>query len=238
MRFLIIAFGLLLPLLACAEGDASKSKSASDVKAKAEQMAAKPKPVKTFKEGEHYTVIKGQPKPAKTGKIKVEELFWYGCGHCYKFEPVAHHWLASKADDVQFMRTPAMWRGTRDAKDQMWLHAKLYYTAVAMGAGEKLHSAFFDSMHKKNMRLTDPAEVEKVVNEQGMDGKLFVATMSSFAVEAQVAQGEQRQKAYKISGTPELVVGGYYHISSRKAGSHEKMFEVVDYLVSKVRSER
>ena len=237
MRFLTLVFGLVLPLLACAEGDAPKANSQAEPAAKV-QKAVKAKPKSSFKEGKHYSVIKGQPKPSGTGKIKVEELFWYGCGHCYKFESVAHHWLDSKADDVKFVRTPAMWRGTRDAKDTMWLHAKLYHTAVAMGAVDKLHIVFFEAMHKKNMRLTDPAEIEKVVNEQGLDGKLFVATMDSFAVEAQVAQGESRQKSYKITGTPELVVGGYYHISSRKAGSHEKMFEVADFLVDKIRSER
>ena len=28
----------------------------------------------------------------RPGKIEVAEFFWYGCGHCYTFEPVIGQW--------------------------------------------------------------------------------------------------------------------------------------------------
>lgn len=217
MRILIAFMVSLLPLFAIAEDKAE--------------------PVK-FEEGKHYTVLSGQPEPAKTGPIDVTELFWYGCGHCYAFEPIIGPWKKTLADDVNFTRSPAMWRMRRDPPDAMWTHAKLYYTASALGELEKLHPVFFEAMHKKNKRLVSKDEIAALVTAQGLDGKAFVETMDSFAVNAQVNLADKRQKDYKVSGTPEMVVGGYYHVTTSKAGSQQKMLEIVDYLVDKIRKER
>jgi thiol:disulfide interchange protein DsbA len=217
MRFLVALLGLALPLLASAADEAAK-------------------PV--FEEGKHYTVLSDQPKPAKTGKIEVTELFWYGCGHCYLFEPLIEEWEKTLADDVTLVRSPAMWRQGGSTPDAMWTHAKLYYTASALGQLGKLHRVFFDSMHKFNKRLVNKDEISSLVTAQGLDGEVFVKTMDSFAVNAQVNQADTRQRKYKVSGTPEMVVGGYYHVSTAGAGSQKGMLEVVDFLVEKIRSER
>src|SRR5690606_11991353 len=103
---------------------------------------------------------------------------------------------------------------------------------------DKLHSAFFDAMHKFNKRLINSDEIASVVSAQGLDGEAFVKTMDSFAVNAQVTQADARQRAYKVTGTPELVVSGYYHVSASNAGSQEEMLKVADFLIDKIRSER
>ncbi len=217
MRFLAVILGLALPLFATA--------------AAAPEKAA-------YQEGKQYTVIAGQPKPAKTGKIEVTELFWYGCGHCYTFEPMLVKWESTLGSDVNLVRSPAMWRQRANPADAMWTHARLYYTAKAVGALEKLHGPFFEAMHKNNKMLLDKAEIASVVSAQGLDGQAFVKTMDSFGVNAQVEQADARQRTYKITGTPEMVVGGYYHVSASKAGSQKEMLKVVDFLVNKIKSER
>lgn len=215
MRILAVFLGLVLPLFAYAE-------------------SAKPK----YEEGVHYTVLAGQPKPAKSGDIEVTEMFWYGCGHCYTFEPILQKWKEKVADDVAFSRSPAMWKQRRNPADAMWTHAKLYYTASALGELETLHDAFFKAMHVKNKRLVDKSEIAEVVSAQGVNGETFVKTMDSFAVNSQVTQADARQRNYQITGTPEMVVGGYYHVNASKAGGQQQMLDVVDFLVNKVRSER
>lgn len=209
MRFFIALIMVILPLIACAES-----------------KTAKPE----FVEGQDYTVIPGQPKPPKTGKITATEFYWYGCGHCYKFESLVKKWKKTLADDVEFSASPAIWRPA------MRTHAKLYYTAQSMGVLDKLHQVFFESMHLKGMRLVDLAEIEKVVSEHGVDGKVFVSTMESFAVDAQVKLADSRQKNFRISATPEMVVADYYHVKTK--GSQKRMLEVVDFLIEKLRSER
>lgn len=185
-----------------------------------------------FEEGKHYTVLKNRPKPPAKGPIEVTEMFWYGCGHCYDFEPLLNQWKETLGEDVKFTRSPAIWRGP------MRTHAQMYYTAQALGQLDKLHPAFFEAMHKQNKRLENPAEIEAVVNAAGGDGKAFIQTMDSFAVNSQVTQADKRQRAYNVSGTPELVVGGYYHISTATAGGQKGMLQVADYLIEKLRKER
>lgn len=193
--------------------------------------AADPEPPK-FEEGKHYTVLKNRPKPPAKGPIEVTEMFWYGCGHCYDFEPMLNQWATKLGDDVKFTRSPAIWRGP------MRTHAQLYYTAQALGQLDKLHHLFFEAMHKQNKQLVDTAEIQSTVSGAGVDGTAFVQTMDSFAVNSQVTQADKRQRAYNVSGTPELVVGGYYHISTATAGGQKGMLQVADYLIEKIRSER
>lgn len=213
MRIFAILFALAMPLLVNAGEETAKKT--------------------VFEEGVHYTVISGQPAPAKVGKIKITELFWYGCGHCFHFEPLIHEWEQSLAADVAFSRTPAMWR------DNMEIHAKLYYTAKSLGQLDKLHTAFFDAMMKKGKRLVDNAEISAVVTAAGFDGKVFVDTMNNaFALDAQVNAAKKNAKAWGMTGTPEIVVQGYYHISGKKAGGQKEMLEVVDFLLKKIRSKR
>lgn len=220
MRVLALLFGLALPILAGAQTEATK--------------AAKP----AYEEGVHYTVLSDQPKPSAKGKIEVAEMFWYGCGHCYTFEPLLGAWEKTLAEDVNFIRSPAMWKQRRNPADAMWTHARLYYTASAMGLLDKLHPVFFDAMHRQNMQLINDGEIKALVEKHGVDGQLFLDTMDSFAVNAQVQQADARQRNYRVTGTPEVVVGGYYHVSASKAGGQKEMLQVVDHLVEKIRSER
>jgi len=217
MRFLVALLGLAMPLLACAA-----------------EAPAKPK----YEEGKHYTVLDDQPKPAKTGKIEVTELFWYGCGHCYAFEPLIEAWEKTLAEDAVLVRSPAMWRQGGSVPDAMWTHAKLFYTASALGQLKKLHPVFFEAMHKQNKRLLNKEEISALVTAQGLDGEMFVKTMDSFAVNAQVNQADARQRKYRISGTPEMVVAGYYYVNTSAAGSQKEMLQIVNFLIDKIRSER
>src|SRR5690606_12416261 len=123
--------------------------------------------------------------------------------------------------DVKLVRSPAMWRQARNPADAMWTHARLFYTATARGQLDKLHHVFFDAMHKHNKRLISPDEIKSVVTAQGLDGETFVKTMDSFAVNAQVTQADARQRDYRVTGTPEIVVGGYYHVSAANAGGQK-----------------
>lgn len=226
-------------------------------KEKAEQMAAKAeKPfkhkteaVKTqvpasfnpkggYEEGKHYSVIRGAKKPVFNGSVKVTEMFWYGCGHCYSFESVLKPWKAVKPDFIKFEQSPAMWRQRRPGVpgDLMWTHAKLFYAASAIGGLDKLHSVFFDAMHKEKKLLINPGEIQAVVTSAGLDGKNFTEVMDSFAVNSQVQQADSRQRAYKISATPEIVVADYYLVSASKAGSQKEMLNVVDFLAAKIKA--
>jgi thiol:disulfide interchange protein DsbA len=60
-------------------------------------------------------------------KIEIIEFFWYGCPHCYTFEPVLKKWLETLPANVEFIRQPAVF-------SSLWgKHAKAYFVAEALG---------------------------------------------------------------------------------------------------------
>lgn len=217
MRIAALILGLALPLFASAETETTA-------------------PTKVYEEGKHYTIIAGAKKPTNNQKVKITEVFWYGCGHCFNFEALVHPWTKSLPSYVEFTQSPAMWKQRRPGvpQDMMWTHAKLYYAAKAVQGLDKLHMAFFKAMHTDRKQLLNDAEIAAIVDKAGFDGKNFVGVMNSFAVGGQVKQADDRQRQYKISGTPEVVVADYYHISASKAGSQAEMLKVASYLAEKL----
>ncbi len=60
-----------------------------------------------YVEGTHYNLIVPAVRTADPSKIEIVEFFWYGCGHCYSFEPLLEEWKKDLPDDVAFRPIPA-----------------------------------------------------------------------------------------------------------------------------------
>ena len=184
-----------------------------------------------FVAGEHYDELSSPVYTFSPGKIEVTEFFWYGCGHCYTFEPLINAWSASKPADVALVKSPAMWNGN------MQVHAKIFYTAKALKVFDQVHPAIFDAMHKENKKLLKIDEIEPYFIAAGVDAEKFRKTFDSFGVKSQVQQADARARGAKISGTPELIVDGRYLVSGSKAGGQTGMLQVVNFLIEKIRQE-
>jgi len=184
-----------------------------------------------FDEGTHYIEIPFS-ESLKTGdKVEVREFFWYGCGHCFQLEPLLHNWLEKKPEAAQFVTTPAF-LPKREA------HAKAYYAFEAMGKLEKLHTAFFNALHVDQRKLDTAEAIADFVDEQGEDKKAFLKAFKSFATDHKVKQAMQLGQQYGISSVPTIVIDGRYFTTAGMTGSHEKMLELVDFLVEKIAKER
>jgi thiol:disulfide interchange protein DsbA len=57
----------------------------------------------------------------------------------------------------------------------------------------------------------------------------------SFSVETKMRQSLQALQYYGVDGTPTIIVAGKYRVTAESAGSADKMFDVVDFLVKKER---
>ncbi len=181
--------------------------------------------------GEHYDVI----SPAIRGgdeKIEVTEFFWYGCGHCYNFEPQLAQWKKGLADDVEVVGSPAMWNGL------MEVHAKAFYAAETLGVLDKVHMPLFQALNVDRKRLASEDELADLFAANGVPEEEFRKAFNSFGVGSQVRQANSRARAARIAGTPEMMVAGKYRISTRKAGSQANMLKIAEYLIEKERSER
>ncbi len=212
-KFLSIML-LCLPLWACAE----EAPSASDA---------------DYAEGIDYAAVLPPLAGASDGKVKVVELFWYGCPHCFQFEPHIHKWLQSKPANVEFERIPAVFKKDGKPNPSWEIHARAYYTADVMGVVEKVHAPLFDAIHVKKQRPYTQEALRTIFVAQGVDGEDFDATFNSFAVSGLVANAIRKTEEYGIDGVPTLAVQGKYRTGGRMAGSYDNMLKIVDYLVAK-----
>ena len=46
-------------------------------------------------EGQHYQTLTPPVAVGRGSDVVVTEFFWYGCGHCYTFEPMLTAWASS-----------------------------------------------------------------------------------------------------------------------------------------------
>ena len=177
-----------------------------------------------------YVELTNPVPVAVPGKIEVVELFWYGCPHCYAFEPKVNPWAEKLPSDVNFVRIPAMFGGAWD------IHGQLFLTLEAMGVESKVHSAVFEAIQVEKKRLTTPEEMAEFVTTQGIDKDKFLATYNSFAIKGQINKARELAKKYEISGVPTMIVNGKYRFDVGSAGGAEQALQLADKLIDKERA--
>lgn len=182
-----------------------------------------------IEEGFDYRVLPA-PQPVETkGKVEVIEFFWYGCPHCYDFEPELKAWLKRQPKDVSFRKVPVAFR------DDFIPHSQLFYALEAMGKGDALNDKVMYAMHKENKRLMTENDIADWVAAQGVDRNAFLASYRSFAVVSKARAAKQMADTYRIDGVPTIVMQGRYVTSPSIAGTKAKSIVVMDHLEDKIR---
>lgn len=180
-----------------------------------------------FNEGVEYERIKTPVKTSDPGKVVVTEMFWYGCPHCYRFEPYIEKWKQNIPQDVVFEQLPSV-------LNPSWMeHARAYFALEAMGAVDKVHQKFFTAIHLQNKRLNSLDTIAAFVADQGVDEKAFRNHYHSFPIDSKVRKSRQTEKKYGHGGVPAIIVNGKYRTSASLAGSNANMIKVIDFLVKK-----
>ena len=178
-----------------------------------------------FVEGTDYQAINPPVETTQPDKVVVTEVFWYGCPHCYRFEPFVERWAAALPDGVVFELLPS-------SLNPRWTeHARAFYAFKLMGVLDQVHREFFDAIHVRRQRLNSPDTIAAFVAEQGLDEKLFRDYYFSFPVETQLRKDTNREKRYGHRGVPAVIVNGKYLVSASLAGSNERMLDIMNYLV-------
>ncbi|HKU16603.1 MAG TPA: thiol:disulfide interchange protein DsbA/DsbL [Steroidobacteraceae bacterium] len=181
-----------------------------------------------FKEGTNYRkVVPAQPTAAAPGKVEVLEVFWYGCAHCFALDPALESWRSkSKPQYVEFVRIPAMWNdGTR-------MHARLFYTAEALGKLEALHTQMFREIHVNGDPLNTVEQMTAFFKKQGVSPDAFQKAFSSFAVESKLQRADFLNRRYRINSVPTFVVNGKYVTDVGQAGSEQQLFALLQELAA------
>ncbi|KRW59076.1 thiol:disulfide interchange protein DsbA/DsbL [Pseudomonas sp. TTU2014-080ASC] len=190
-------------------------------------VAAHAEPIEA---GKQYVELSNPVPVSEPGKIEVVELFWYGCGHCYKFEDTINPWIEKLPEDVNFRRIPAMFGG-------MWnIHGQMFITLEAMKAEHSVHSAIFNAIHVQGKKLATPEEMADFLATQGVDKDEFLKTYNSFAVKGQVEKSKKLAMAYQITGVPVMIVNGKYRFDIGSSGGPDQALQVADFLIQKERT--
>lgn len=177
-----------------------------------------------FKEGKDYKAITAQTTDSGD-KIEVLEFFWYGCPHCYSFEPNIIAWKKSKPANVEFIRVPAVFRPDWE------IQARAYYALENMGVVEDVHGKIFKAIHKDKKRLNKKKQIVDFLVENGVNREKLLAEYSSFSVDGKVRKAKKLLKPYQIEGVPTVAVNGKYITSGSMAGSYDNLIKILDYLI-------
>lgn len=189
-----------------------------------------------YEEGRHYTrLVPTQPTFGGADKVEVVEFFWYGCPHCYEFEPTINRWDAEKPANVRFVRAPVQWN------DAHVLHAQLYYTAEALVRtgvlenGPAFHEAVFDAMHRRGNQLLRMNAVQSFFERFGVSEADFNREWNGFwvAQQMQTARNLAGPRRYNVTGVPAIVINGKYRTSTVEAGTPAELINIINELVER-----
>ena len=216
---------LATPITTATEAAAAVPATVTGTLAPPAGMPAGPAPVL----GTDYFII--DTPEAESGKtISVVEVFNYRCPHCAHFQPTVDAWLQKLPTDVTFSYLPAAFGGPWDD------FVLAYYAADVMGVRARSHSEIFKAIHEDHSYTHD--EIGAVYAKYGVDPKVFVSTMESFAIKAKLSQARAQIQTWGVDSIPTIVVAGKYRVIGTPAGGEEGLLRSVDWLIAKERAER
>jgi thiol:disulfide interchange protein DsbA len=186
-----------------------------------------------YSEGKHFRrMTTSQGTSSSPDKIEVAEVFWYGCPHCFNFDPVLKTWSQDLPADVAFIKIPVIWNPTNQ------VHARLMYTAEALDVLDEAHTAIFESIHQDGNMLTDESDMIKLFAQFDIDEETFKETYKSFGVTSAVKRAENLTRRYGIRSVPVLVINGKYATDGTDVKTFGDMIDITNELIERERSEK
>jgi thiol:disulfide interchange protein DsbA len=180
-----------------------------------------------FQLGKHYDRLSPtQPTSSPPDKVEVAEMFWYGCPHCFAFDPYLKAWVAKKPEYVTFVRVPVVW--SEVAK----IHARAFYTEEALGKTGEIHEALFREIHVNGNLLDTEDKLQAFFGKLGVDAATFKTNFDSFNVHAKVQRADELNRRYKIGRVPTIVVNGKYTTDLDMAGGYDELFALIGELAA------
>ena len=179
-----------------------------------------------FVAGKNYLVL-DKPVETETGdQIEVRELFWYFCPHCFSVHPKLEEWSKTMDSSAQLVLQPAVFPGWE-------FGSTFYYVLEELGELERLHSSLYDAIHVQKLNLKTQQDFVTWLSLNGVDEDKANKVFKSFPVKVAVNKAKANTYKYRITGVPVFIVNGKYTVNATSAGSEEKIFEVIDYLIQK-----
>jgi len=197
-----------------------------------------PAALSRWQSGTNYTPLaKPQPVKVARGKVLVNEVFWYGCGHCYALDPTLEAWNLGKPQFVEFVRIPVIWGPVHRQ------HAKLFYVLQALHRTD-LHPRVFEAIHRDGNILAAQTDEEAralhlaFLRQHGVTEQAFNAAYDSPEVANEVERAAEATRDYEITSVPVMIVGGKFTTSVSQAGGNSELVSLVNDLAASERQTR
>jgi thiol:disulfide interchange protein DsbA len=186
-----------------------------------------------YVEGQHFSVLTtAQGTSSSPDVIEVAEVFWYGCPHCYSFDPYVTKWETTLPEGVELMRLPVMWNPTNE------IHARMFYTADAVGKLDEMHEAIFQAMHQNGKTLTSEDDIQAFFGTYGVSEDEFQTTFRSFPVETRLKKARNLTERYRVQSVPLLIVNGKYVVKGPGVKNYEDMIDVSNELIAREQADQ
>lgn len=173
-----------------------------------------------------YKLIEPAMPTQDESKVEVLEFFWFGCPHCFAFEPAINQWADSKPDYVNFVReAPPL--------NPSWeQHSRAFYAAQALDIVDGMFDAMFDQIHKNRKPMRNPKKIAQFIESMdlGVSAADFTKTMDSFAVNTAIKRSMLRAQQAGIQAVPSVVINGKFLTGNTLAGSHQGIINVINEL--------
>ncbi|GAA4881965.1 thiol:disulfide interchange protein DsbA/DsbL [Ferrimonas pelagia] len=191
---------------------------------------AMPSLAATYKEGEHYQVLK--PEMQFNAPNQVTKIYSVNCPFCYKYETavipgmVSHLPKGAKYDGYHITtKTPL---GTE--KTQVLAVAKVMGNEKGY---KEAKMAFYHRYHDEKKHFANGEEaIAFGLKAAKISRSDFDKQVNTKAVKDQMAQWDQGVEVAKIQGIPAMVVNGKYLINTAKVRSMTMLDEMVAQLLA------
>ena len=182
-----------------------------------------------YVEGRHYQILDNPTVTRNPSKVEVVEVFWFGCNHCYSLESYIQPWKRNLPNDVDFWKSHITWNAQAET------HARLFYSAKALGIEEKAIPAAFTAIWREGRNLLGNSEVEYFFKGFGIEKERYLSVSNSFGDNNAVKQANNRMRQWAVTGVPTIIVNGKYKVSGTREIGTSKLLDVVDFLIEKER---
>lgn len=181
-----------------------------------------------FIDGKDYQTLSAPMATANKKVPTVTEFFSYGCPWCYKMEASLNDWKTTIGKNVELEKIPVVFKPNWD------LYAKAYYTAKTLALSDKLNPLLFKAIQNEKQPLATKQAMINFFVAQGVDREIAKSAFeNSPSIELRVNEGMALMARYQINAVPAFVINNKYKTDLQMAGSPERLFEILNYLVGK-----
>ncbi|MBA2648790.1 MAG: thiol:disulfide interchange protein DsbA/DsbL [Legionella sp.] len=182
-----------------------------------------------FVEGKEYQLI-SNPEPldrSLKGPL-ITEFFSYACPWCYKIETQFNQWHSQVGQSLTVNKVPVVFH------PEWILYAKAYYCAKILALSDKMDPLLFQAIQDKKQKLNTPQDMIDFFVAQGVDKEIAKSAFTnSSTIDTYVNNGMALMARYQVNAVPSFVINNKYKTDIKMAGTPERLFEVLNYLIRK-----